>query len=150
MSIHLLNAHRLQQFLGSVFQGLATLPIEKFFLITNLDLPWSNLRLFPHILSLVTSEKRSTPSSLQLHFRWLWKTMRSPLKLFFSRLNSLSSLSHSPCILFSSPFTKRTALLLFSALKQLNILHYLLVVRGPKLTQGVVSPALNTKRQSVL
>jgi len=53
--------------LGSLFQCL-TLSV-KFFLISNLNLPWCNLRPFPLVLSPVTSEKRPTPltvSTLQI------------------------------------------------------------------------------------
>lgn len=41
-------------FLGSSFQCLTTFSVNKFFLISNLNLPWNNLRPFPHIQSLVT------------------------------------------------------------------------------------------------
>jgi len=40
-----------------------------FFLLSNLNLPWHNLRLFPLILSLVNWEKRPSPTSLQPPFR---------------------------------------------------------------------------------
>ncbi|KAK4824542.1 LOW QUALITY PROTEIN: hypothetical protein QYF61_016146, partial [Mycteria americana] len=50
--------------LGSLFQCLTTLSVKKFFLISNLNLAWHNLRPFPLILSLVTWEKRPTPTSL--------------------------------------------------------------------------------------
>ncbi|KAK4827080.1 hypothetical protein QYF61_014182 [Mycteria americana] len=55
--------------LGSLFQWLATLSVKNFFLISNLNLPWHNLRPFPFVLSLVTWEKRPTPTSLQPPFR---------------------------------------------------------------------------------
>ncbi|KAK4821778.1 LOW QUALITY PROTEIN: hypothetical protein QYF61_000839 [Mycteria americana] len=51
--------------LGSLFQCLTTLSVKKFFLISNLNLPWCNLRPFPLVLSLVTWDKRPTPTSLQ-------------------------------------------------------------------------------------
>jgi len=35
--------------------------VKKFSLISNLNLPWHNLRPFPLVLSLVTREKRPTP-----------------------------------------------------------------------------------------
>ena len=50
--------------LGSLFQCLTTLSVKKFFLISNLNLPWCNLRPFPLVLSPVTSEKRPTPPVL--------------------------------------------------------------------------------------
>ena len=37
--------------LGSLFQCLTTFCVKKFFLISNLNLPWLNLRPFPLILS---------------------------------------------------------------------------------------------------
>ncbi|KAK4813146.1 hypothetical protein QYF61_013111 [Mycteria americana] len=46
---------------GSLFQCLMTLSVNKFFLISNLNLPWCNLRPFPLVLSLVTWEKRPIP-----------------------------------------------------------------------------------------
>ena len=36
--------------LGSLFQCLTTLSVEKFFLISNLNLPWHNLRPLPLVL----------------------------------------------------------------------------------------------------
>ena len=44
--------------LGSLFQCLTTFSVNKFFLMSNLNLPWHNLRPFPLILSPVTSERR--------------------------------------------------------------------------------------------
>ncbi|KAK4826124.1 LOW QUALITY PROTEIN: hypothetical protein QYF61_005276 [Mycteria americana] len=54
--------------LGSLFQCLITLSVKKNFLISSLNLPWRNLRPFPLVLSLVTWEKRPTPTSLQPPF----------------------------------------------------------------------------------
>ncbi|KAK4825788.1 hypothetical protein QYF61_002372 [Mycteria americana] len=50
--------------LGSLFQGLATLSVKKFFLISNLNFPWRNLRPSPLVLWLVTWEKRPTDTHL--------------------------------------------------------------------------------------
>ena len=61
--------------LRSLFQCLTTLSVKKFFLISNLNLPWCNLRPFPLILSPVTSEKRPTP--LYIPFRYWKRTIRS-------------------------------------------------------------------------
>ncbi|KAK4816523.1 hypothetical protein QYF61_017623 [Mycteria americana] len=72
--------------LGSLFQCLITLSVKTFFLISNLNLPWCNLRPFHLVLWLVTWEKRLTPASLQPPFR----------------RNNPSSLSHSSQDLFSS------------------------------------------------
>jgi len=56
--------------LGSPFQHLTTL-LEKYILTSYLNLPWSNKRLFPLFLSLVTREKRLTLTSPQPPFRLL-------------------------------------------------------------------------------
>ena len=47
--------------LGSLFQCLTTLSEEQFFLISNMNLPWHNLRSFPLVLLHVMWEKRLTP-----------------------------------------------------------------------------------------
>ena len=39
---------------AGLFQCLTTLSVKKFFLISNLKLPWHNLRLFPIVLSIVS------------------------------------------------------------------------------------------------
>ena len=57
--------------LGSPFQCLITLLEKKFFLISNWNLPWCNLRPFPLVLLLVMWEKRPSPTSQQLCFRSL-------------------------------------------------------------------------------
>ena len=62
--------------LGSLFKCLITFYMKKCFLISNLNLPWHHLRPFCLILSLVTWEKRLTPTSLQPPFKWLWKMIR--------------------------------------------------------------------------
>lgn len=49
--------------LGSLFQSSATSPVKNLFLRSDLNLPWHNLRIFCLIVSLVTWEKRSTPTS---------------------------------------------------------------------------------------
>lgn len=36
--------------------------VKKFFLVCNLSLPWHNLKRFPLVLSVVTLEKRLTPT----------------------------------------------------------------------------------------
>ena len=63
--------------LGSLFQCLATLAVETFFPVSHLNLPRCSLRPFP--LSLVTWEKRPTPTSLQPPFRQLQRARRSLL-----------------------------------------------------------------------
>ncbi|KFQ72252.1 Leucine-rich repeat and IQ domain-containing protein 1, partial [Phaethon lepturus] len=62
--------------------------VKKFFLISNLNLPWRNLRPFPLVLSLVTWEKRPTPSSPQPPFR----TDCDPIVCSLGGLESLKSL----------------------------------------------------------
>jgi len=57
--------------LGSLFQYLTTLPVNNFFLLSNLNLPWHNFRPLPLALSLVTWEKRPTPASLKPPLREL-------------------------------------------------------------------------------
>jgi len=87
--------------LGSPFQCFTTLSVKKCFLISNLNLPWHNLRPFPLILSPVSSEKRPTPLWLQAPFRYWKRAIRSPLSPLFPRLNSPSSFSHA-IVLFVS------------------------------------------------
>jgi len=41
-------------------ESLTTLSVKKLLLISNLNLPWCNLRPFPLVLSPVSSEKRPT------------------------------------------------------------------------------------------
>ncbi|KAK4828029.1 LOW QUALITY PROTEIN: hypothetical protein QYF61_022806 [Mycteria americana] len=55
--------------LGSLLQGLTTLSVKTFFLISSVNLPWCNLRLFSLVPLLVTREKRPTPTLLQPPFR---------------------------------------------------------------------------------
>lgn len=47
-----LNVHDLEVLDGSLYQAWATLSINKFSLISNLNLPWCNLRLLSPILVL--------------------------------------------------------------------------------------------------
>ena len=65
MSMHnsfkYLQGWGLHHFPGSPVQCSITLSVNKFFLISNVNLPWRNLRPFPLVLSLVTREKRPTP-----------------------------------------------------------------------------------------
>ncbi|KAK4831181.1 LOW QUALITY PROTEIN: hypothetical protein QYF61_015913 [Mycteria americana] len=110
--------------LGSLFQCLTTLSVKKFFLISSLNLPWHNLRPFPLVLSLVTWEKRPTPTSLQ------------PLSVVES-----DKVSPQPPFLQAKQPQFPQPLLLRRTLHQLRCpsldtpqhLHVFLVVRGPKL-----------------
>jgi len=63
--------------IGSPFQRLTTLPEKKNFLMSKLNLPWHNLRLFPLVLLLVTWERRLTSI------------------LYASPMNTAASLDHS-------------------------------------------------------
>lgn len=56
---------------GSLFQGLTTLFMKKFFLMSKLSLPWSSLRLCPLILSLVVWENRVVSTWLQPPYKEL-------------------------------------------------------------------------------
>ena len=98
-------------FLGSLFQCLTALSEKKFLLKSDLNCPCCNLRPFPLILSLVTWEKKPTPSSPQPPFRELYRAIRAPLNLLYSRMNNPSSLNCSSLDLFSRSFM---ALLPFS------------------------------------
>ena len=67
MSKHSLNTSRVSDSttsLGNPFQCLTTLSEKYYFLTSGLNLPWHRLKPFPLVLSLVTQEKRLTPSSL--------------------------------------------------------------------------------------
>ncbi|KAK4823315.1 hypothetical protein QYF61_000917 [Mycteria americana] len=100
--------------LGSLFQCLTTVSVKEFFLISNLNLPWRNLRPFPLVLSLVTWEKRPTPTSLQPPFR----------------LNSPSSF---PQLLLIRLVLQTPHQLHCPSLDTLQHLNVSLVLRGPKL-----------------
>lgn len=51
-------------FFGSPSQCLSTLSVKRFFLISNLNLPWYSLTLYPVILSMVAWERQRTLSWL--------------------------------------------------------------------------------------
>jgi len=93
---------------------------------------WGNLRLFPLILSLVTWEKRLTPTMLQPPFEYLYRAIRSSLSLLFSRLNKPSPLSHSSYNLFSP-----SSLLFFGCAPAPQ---YLSCGEGPKTEHSEVWP----------
>jgi len=89
----------------SPFQHLTTLSENKYFLIFNVNFPWCNLRPFPLFLLLLTQEKRPTSTWPQPPFRQLYRVMRSPMSLLFSRMNKPNSLNHShkACVPDTSP-----------------------------------------------
>jgi len=90
--------------LGSLCQCLTSLSEKKFLLISNLILPWCNLKRFPFVLSLVIQETRPTPTSLQ-PFKELKTVVICPLSLLFSRQNNLGFLAipHKACAPDPSP-----------------------------------------------
>ena len=67
---------------------LTTLSAKKFFLISNLNLSWRNLRPFSLILSPVRKD-----CSRCKHLSDIGRAIRSPLSLLFSRLNSPSHIA---------------------------------------------------------
>ena len=92
---------------GQLCHCIATLLEKNCFLISNLNLPWHNLRPLPLILSLLPGS-RAQPllPSPQPPFRMLQTAINFPLSLLFSRLSHPSSLSHSHKIPWCSrPFT---------------------------------------------
>lgn len=52
--------------LGSLFQLMSAASVKEFFLILNVNLSWCDLRSLALVLSLVTGEKRPTPTFHQL------------------------------------------------------------------------------------
>lgn len=100
---------------------LDTLCMKKFFLMSNINLPCHNLRLFPHTLS---PEKRDQCSPLCSLFRYLLSMMRSLLTLLFSRINNSDSLSCSSYVLFSSPFTGFIALFWTCSSNSVSVLYW--------------------------
>ena len=97
--------------LGSLFQCLTTLSVKKCFLMSSVNLLWHSFEPFPCGLSLDTRKKNSAPPSPRPLLRMLWRAMRSPLSLLFSRLNNPKVLSCSSQDFPSSPFTTFVALL---------------------------------------
>lgn len=85
---------------GNPLKCLITISVNKFFQISNLNLPWCNLRPLPHGLSHYLGEEANphlvTPS-------FLWRAIRSFLGLLLSRLNNTSTCFSSD--LWSRPFT---------------------------------------------
>lgn len=75
-----------------------------FALISNLNLPWHNLRMFSDLLSLVTWEKGSTPSCPQPPFQWLQGAIEFPLSLLLSRSWKPVPAVHPQNYIFTLPF----------------------------------------------
>lgn len=85
-SLKSLQGCQLYHFPGHSVQCLTSLLVKTFFLMSNLNLPWCNLRLFLLVMLLISWEKRLTPILLPGSCR----VMRSTLFLLFPRLNTLS------------------------------------------------------------
>ena len=88
--------------LGNVGQGLTTLTVKNFFLLSNLNLPSFSLKLLPLVLSLHALFKSPSPSPSQ-PLQTLAAALRSPRSLLFPRLSSPSSPSLSSQQRGSSP-----------------------------------------------
>lgn len=125
---HLLNTFRHSDFtisLGSLFQCLTILFVNKFFLTSHLSLCWYRLRHL--VLSLVTWEKSST--SPKPPFRQFWRVIKSPLSLFLCRLNA----PQLPQIVLIRLMLHALHQLCRLCLDMLQPLNVPLVLRGPKL-----------------
>lgn len=72
--------------LGILFQYLIILSLKKYFLMPSLNFPWHSLELFPYVLSVGIREKNSPFPSLCPLLRKQQVRMRSPVSLFFSKL----------------------------------------------------------------
>lgn len=114
-SIRFLNTSRDVDFTmspGSLFQCLTTLFMKKFFLTSNPNLSWSNLKPLHHVLSFVTWKKRPTPFLLQPPCRYLETAIRSPLQ---PRLLQIKQLQFPQSLLITHFLVLLPALLLFFA-----------------------------------
>ncbi|KAK4833022.1 LOW QUALITY PROTEIN: hypothetical protein QYF61_027404 [Mycteria americana] len=116
--------------LGSLFQCLITLSVNKFFPVSNLNLPWHNLRPFSLVLLLVALEKRLTPTSLQ-----------PPVVVESNKVSPQPPFLQAKQPQFPRPLLIRLVLQTLHQLRcpSLDMLQHLnvsLVVRGPKLNTG--------------
>lgn len=106
--------NRFQHFQGWGFHHLLEslfqchLSVKKLFPISKLNILLHNLRPFLLVLSHI-SWRKGWP---QPPFWELWRAIRSPLSLLFSRLNNPSSFNCSSSDLCSRPFTSFVALLM--------------------------------------
>jgi len=75
--------------LGSLSQCLTTLSVKKFFLISNLNLPWCNLRPLP--LSCYLEKETDSHLPTTSSFWVVVESNNVSLSLLFSRLNNPSS-----------------------------------------------------------
>lgn len=111
----LLNTSRDEEYitsLGKLFQCLTALSINKFFLMSSLNLPWCSLRAFPCIPITCHLRKETNTLLAKIFFQALVESKEvSPLSLLFQRPTTIPSATpRKSCFLLLSP-----ALLLFSA-----------------------------------
>lgn len=79
MSSKSLQGWWLHHFLEQCIQGLTTLLVKKFFLMSKINLPWCHLKLFPLVTLLISCEKTTIPQmsapdpspALMLCFEWV-------------------------------------------------------------------------------
>jgi len=81
--------------LGNLFQCVTTICVKNFLLISNLNLPYLSLKLFPLVLSLSTFVNSHSLSCLYTPLKYWKAAMRSSQSLLFSELNKSSSLNLS-------------------------------------------------------
>ncbi|KAJ7414952.1 hypothetical protein BTVI_39803 [Pitangus sulphuratus] len=74
--------------LGSLIQCLTTLSVKKFFLMSNLNLLRDSVRPFPVVQSLVTREKRLTPTWPQPPIREFWRDNSASKNISYLYLES--------------------------------------------------------------
>lgn len=108
MSAWLLNSfggNDLTMSLASMFQCLVTFSMNIFFLISILNHPWYNLRLFLHFQSLVSWGRDQLPTYIVKSYRLISCSFkaRAALCLLFSRLKNYNSLGYSSLDLCSTP-----------------------------------------------
>lgn len=88
---------------GKLFQHLTIPSVTIFLVISHLNFPWGSFRPFPHVLSAVPREKRSTPPTLLHIMRKLQTAMRSHLSLLLAEQTISLAASHKLCPLVLSP-----------------------------------------------
>lgn len=92
-SLKYLQGWWLSHFLGSLCQWLTTFVGKKFFPISNLKVPWCNLKPFPLIWLLVTLEEGEP--HLATSFQAVVRSNKVPLEPPFLQAKHLSSISTS-------------------------------------------------------
>jgi len=96
ISMLLEHLHRwwLHHSLDSLFQHIATPMEKKCFVISNLNLPWHNLRPFPLVLLLLPGSRSQPPPCHSFLFRGLLRAIKSSLNLLQAERPTSLSLSH--------------------------------------------------------